>query len=242
MTVLIQKRNGEIATANGFAAYLGFRERGREIGFFEPHEFEGLTLTREMLVVGGVPVVKRALEKLDVAFPSLPSIPASLAGFARREIWHANLATVRAAVEGGERLFIKPAADQLKQFPGHVISGFGDLVTTAGFDNDTEVVCAQVLDMRSEYRVYVHHSEVLGCKHYWGDFRLFPDFRFIDAAIAAFREAPVAYAIDFAVLADGSTALIEVNDAFALGSYGLQPMLYARLLEARWQQLMAAGG
>mgnify|MGYP003704293775 CR=1 FL=1 len=238
MTVLIQKRDGEIATANGFAAYLGFRERGRAISFFEPHEFDHLSLTRDTLVVGGVPVVMRALEKLGVTFPSLPSVPESLAGFARREIWRTNLFAVRAAVEGGERVFIKPAANQLKQFPGHVISGFGDLVTTAGIDGDTEVVCAQVLDMRSEYRVYVHHAEALGCKHYWGDFRLFPDFSFIDAAIAAFHDAPAAYAIDFAVLADGSTALIEVNDAFALGSYGLQPMLYARLLEARWEQLM----
>ncbi len=238
MIALIQKRAGEIATTNGHCAYIGFRERGQEIRFFEGTAFDELELTREMLVVGGVPIIQKALEKLGVPFPSLPSLPQSLGHYARRRIWEACLKDVRELVDSGRDVFIKPAANKLKQFPGHVIRNYGDLAVTAGFDDDTTVVCADVLEMVSEYRVYVTNKTVVGCRHYWGDFRKFPDFSVIDSAIAAFEEAPHGYAIDFAVLSNGETALIEVNDGFALGSYGLQPMLYAALLEARWSELL----
>ena len=37
--------------------------------------------------------------------------------------------------------------------------------------------------------------------------------------------------------ADGRTLLIEINDGYALGNYGLQEILYAKLLSARWAEL-----
>lgn len=36
---------------------------------------------------------------------------------------------------------------------------------------------------------------------------------------------------------DGKTLLIEVNDAWALGCYGLESHLYAKFLLTRWAQL-----
>lgn len=37
---------------------------------------------------------------------------------------------------------------------------------------------------------------------------------------------------------DGRTLLVEVNDGYALGCYGLQHNLYAKLLAARWAELV----
>ena len=53
--------------------------------------------------------------------------------------------------------------------------------------------------------------------------------------------APVSYGIDFGVLASGATALVEVNDGWALGLYGraLSARDYYRLLRTRWDQLRA---
>lgn len=48
---------------------------------------------------------------------------------------------------------------------------------------------------------------------------------------------PDAYGIDFGVTKDGRTLLIEVNDAWALGCYGLESHLYAKFLLTRWAQL-----
>jgi hypothetical protein len=37
--------------------------------------------------------------------------------------------------------------------------------------------------------------------------------------------------------AQGRTLVVEANDGFALGAYGLMPVDYARLLAARWAEL-----
>ena len=59
------------------------------------------------------------------------------------------------------------------------------------------------------------------------------------SAIAEYsRVGPVAYGIDFGVLTDGRTVLVEVNEGYSLNPYGLESMEYAELLEARWLQLM----
>jgi hypothetical protein len=41
-------------------------------------------------------------------------------------------------------------------------------------------------------------------------------------------------------LNDGSTVVVEVNDAYALVSYGLPSIPYAQMIDARWQQMVAA--
>ena len=43
--------------------------------------------------------------------------------------------------------------------------------------------------------------------------------------------------MDFGVTADGRTLMIEVNDGYSLGCYGLLYLDYAKLLSARWAEL-----
>lgn len=59
----------------------------------------------------------------------------------------------------------------------------------------------------------------------------------IEDAIKAYSTAPHAYGIDFGVTSNGETLLVEVNEGYALGCYGLSPHLYARLLITRWAEL-----
>ena len=44
--------------------------------------------------------------------------------------------------------------------------------------------------------------------------------------------------MDVGVLDDGRSALVEANDGFAVGRYGLDPNAYADMLAARWRQLV----
>ena len=46
-----------------------------------------------------------------------------------------------------------------------------------------------------------------------------------------------AYSLDIGVDDKGRTLLIECNDAYALGCYGLNPIDYAKFISARWAQL-----
>lgn len=52
------------------------------------------------------------------------------------------------------------------------------------------------------------------------------------------EERPNACSIDIGVTSDNKTILIECNDAYALGSYGLIDYKYAKFLSARFSQIL----
>jgi hypothetical protein len=231
-----------IANANYFAAFWGLRERGCAIDFFTPDELDALPLERESLVVGGIGTVLKAFEILGVAYSPLDSIPASLRDFAARRVWRSTLGEVRALFDGRENapVFIKPLPQDFKLFAGHVVSRFADLIKTGALPPETLVQCSESVPFASEYRCFVHRDEIVGARHYAGDWKLAPDWEMVQAGLEAFRERPIGCAMDWGVTPDGRTLLVEVNDGFALGAYGFSPNLYAALLADRWAQIVGA--
>lgn len=238
MRAIFQKHRGEFANINVLTAFLGFKERGYLTEFFEFEDFEKVDIDRDTIVVGGIPVVIGALERLGVNPPDFVSIPASLMAFARRRVWTSTIGEVRDRVGSGESVFAKPIPSDRKLFSGQLHTRVRDLVLTAPLPASHRVTCSEPLEMVAEYRVFVTRGEIVGCRHYKGDFRRFPDFSVIEAAINSFSDAPAGYGIDFAVTGNGETVLVEVNDGFSLGCYGLPSFAYSALLEARWSQLI----
>lgn len=111
----------------------------------------------------------------------------------------------------------------------------------AALPDSHEVLVSEYVVFASEWRCFVCRGQVLELCHYSGDMFRYPDPAVIKSAIADFRnEAPAGYGIDFGVLTDGRTVLVEVNDGYALGSYGLNSTEYSELLEARWLELVGA--
>lgn len=47
--------------------------------------------------------------------------------------------------------------------------------------------------------------------------------------IDEYAEAPAAYALDVGLTKDGKAVIVEVNDGYSLGCYGLDPLHYAKL-------------
>lgn len=93
----------------------------------------------------------------------------------------------------------------------------------------------------SEYRAYIIHSQILGIYCYEGN----PEFAIARSAIIeAIKlldeagESLAGYSLDFGILETGETALIEMNEGFALGNYGLSDDSYADLVLARWEELI----
>lgn len=239
MKALIQKHQGEFANINVLTAYLGFAEKGYCTQFFEYDELDSIVLDDDVIVVGGIPVVVRVLERLGISPPELVSVPDSISQYARRKIWHGTIKEARDAVDAGSPLFIKPMPNDRKLFAGKVVSNYRDLAITADFAADYPVVCSEPVSMLSEYRVFVLKGSIVGCRHYKGDFRLFPDFEVIEAAIKDFIDPPSGYGIDFAVTDSGETILVEVNEGFSLGCYGLPSLPYSSIIEARWADFYA---
>src|SRR6185436_17513354 len=108
----------------------------------------------------------------------------------------------------------------------------------APYSRDTPVFFSTPVNFVSEYRCYVLEGEIQGVKFYKGDWSKAPARDVLEAAVKAYRPYR-AYSIDFGVLDTGSTVVVEVNDAFALGCYGLHHHQYAKMIEARWEELTA---
>jgi hypothetical protein len=199
-------------------------------------------IDRTSLVVGYVPVVLGALKQLDVPSPAPDDYPECLRGFLRRRIWESRLDAVRKRVyrEDFQPFFIKPK-DQLKRFTGRVIESAYDLSWLDGISKQAAVYCAEVVQWRTESRVFVINGSIKGVRNYSGDPSVLIDEATAKAAVDTLEEsgkASSAYGIDFGVLSSGETALIELNDGFSLGSYGLDRSVYADLILKRWTELV----
>ena len=92
-------------------------------------------------------------------------------------------------------MFIK-SLQEGKTFTGYVVREFRDLIETVGLENDFPVLAQNVVNFKSEWRVFVLRREMLGIGHYKGNPLLFPDKQLIEGIIAAYRTPIVAYCVD----------------------------------------------
>ena len=238
----IQAQNGVPAADSFFRAWDGFRKRGVRCELFEPKQLElgVLPLARDTLVAGGVPVVEAALTALGVPVPVADNLPACLAKYRGRRVWPSTWGALRSeyARKGPtEPLFVKPLRRN-KGFPSVAVYGTDDLPDVDRMPDGSEVLVAEYVTFVSEWRCFVRNGQVLDLCRYQGDVFRYPDPQVIRAALADYgRSAPAGYGIDFGVLTDGRTVLVEVNEGYSLNPYGLESMEYSELLEARWAQL-----
>lgn len=222
---------------NRFVAQVGFTLRGQDISLFEETQFDTLELDKNDIVVAGVGYVHKAFARLGFTFEHLPSIPQKLKPYAGRRQWTSTLAQARQQATDGTPVFIKPVPHNPKQFTGHVLSVFRDFLATAHLPDDTPVECADVVSLVSEYRGFVLDNTLIDLRRYAGNPLAMPNPTFIEHALAAWTQKPAACSMDFGVTASGETLLVEVNDAYALGNYGLPATLYAQMIETRWAQI-----
>lgn len=202
-----------------------------------------LAIAPDTLVVGYVPVVLGALHQLGVPAPEPNDYPACLAHLLRRRVWQSTVGEVSDAVHDGRfgSAFVKPRG-RLKHFTGLVVDSPADLWHLGGTSRRQGVLCSDVVGWRSEFRYFVIDGRVAGARSYAGDAGIVPDQEVVREAVStlvASGEAPAGFGIDLGVLSTGETALVEMNDGFALGSYGLEDELYTDLVIARWRELVS---
>lgn len=132
--------------------------------------------------------------------------------------------------------FIKPAS-AIKAFTGYVVD---DPKTTSvwTYNYQGPVIVQDVIDIVSEYRVYVTNNKFIGMKHYRGDYFKYPNPEIIHKCKEIGDKLNYhSYILDFGVLENGSTVLIEANDAWAIGNYGLEAWKYYLMVRNRWLQI-----
>lgn len=249
--ILVRHRDGRAAEAMMYLAEEGACSLGLEVETFES-EFEVKfddesfkdppQFALDTAVAGYIGDVRWALEKLRKPLPNAVDYPDPLRKYMYREM---ELITLRQARSLTEPRFIKPA-QRHKLFTGFVHKGDGEsrmkLVKFANPDyDDVEVWSSEIVDFRSEYRVFVFRGKVLDMRRYRGDCYWIPDRETLEEMIWDYEydgHAPAAYCLDVGSVR-GLTGLVEVNDALSFGGYGLSGENYVRMLAARWAELVA---
>lgn len=225
----------EFITSCIYTAWEGFKNLGYNVQPFYFNEMDSLDISKGTIVSGYIRSAHKAFQIIGCPIPDEISIPDELLEFAGRKIWHSTLGQIR---QDEPYCFIKPLKGQ-KLFTGHVRDGnMGYLVQTAGLSDETELLCSEVVRFATEWRGFVLDRKLIGLKNYKGDFTLIPNADLIHQAIEQYTSSPIAYSIDVGVTDEGKTVLVEINDAFALGSYGLEPDRYVAMIEARWDEIV----
>lgn len=223
----------------------GLQHIGYGVTWFDEEDAGSLDLTKDTLVVGFIEVVREAVQRVTGTKPPVINYPSELKGFTGRWIATDPIGTVR-NMPTLWPIFIKPA-DDIKSFSGRVVRGVLDLVATAHLPDDATIFRSQVVEFLSEYRCFVINRSIIGVRHYKGDPLIFPNVDRIQQMVQAWPSAPRAYCLDVGVVRQGGasdgalqTVLVEVNDAYSAGDYGLDPLFYARFVEARWCEMTGA--
>ena len=216
---------------NAFSAMLGCQQMGTEIILFR-EKSELVNVDVSDIVVGGVGRVKQFLQDNGITVTDI-DYPSSLSAFYGRKIWETT--TKKSLDSLDHPLFIKPK--QGKLFTGFVCNSELDIAGRFSPEDDVPIYCSEVRPFLCEWRCFIRYKQILDIRHYMGELGVVYSLSKVKEMIASYTDSPAGYALDIGLTSDGETIIIEVNDGYSLGCYGLDPLLYAKLLSARWAEL-----
>lgn len=191
--------------------------------------FDGLA--KSNLFVGSTMFMGEVFRRVGAGSPGVPRN-------SNRDSEVLTIAEARGRAAAGERIFIKPVT--VKQFTGFVLDGM-QYPFLEYLDPETQVRVYEPFRSRivSEWRVYVHRNQIVDSRNYSGDFTLSPNYAYVSSVVAGNRtEFPVAYTVDVGLLEDGQNVVVEFNDMWAIGNYGIPNDLYHRLLKDRYFEIV----
>jgi hypothetical protein len=188
--------------------------------------------------VGGFDTMKKLFTFLNVLPPAIDFPPDLAKG---RRITQMSLqAAVDSFRYGGHPVFIKPV--ETKLFGGMLLKDFPNIHYFEPFlDANPLVWVSPEVKFISEWRGFVKKSELVDLRQYSGSFRVVPDLKDVDKMVENSGLAIAAYTLDIGVTEDLETLLVEANDFWAIGSYGLAPQTYAQMLADRYFEVLDEG-
>ena len=207
----------------------------------ESGKFDGLIKTN--LFVGSVEFMREVFKRVG----KTPSIINS-----DRNHIRVPMSYVRdGVINGGVSYFVKPFEQKL--FSGLVVDKYS-LSSLSQFSDDLEVMVYGVLPkILSEWRVYVMHNKIEDIRNYGGDFMIFPDPEFIKSKIKELRDRlPHTFVMDVGICVNDDihiynnnerhyfhkNVIIEFNDMYAIGNYGVPNDLYICMLKERYFEII----
>jgi hypothetical protein len=194
------------------------------------------SLIRTNLFVGSVEFMREVFKRIGLNDVRLP-----LNSDREHEIITLGEAKERAKIE---KIFIKPI--QIKLFTGFVLDQM-IYSCLSGLPDDTKVMAYEPFKGKilSEWRVYVHNNKMVDSRNYSGDFTISPNYNYVQSIIETYKnKLPCAYTVDIgiidypSVLSTNDNVVVEFNDFFAIGQYGMPNDEYLRLLMDRYFEIV----
>ena len=221
----------EYHNTNMTKAVNGFREMGAYI--IKYHDISEIMnkLTKEDIVIDYIHQIQSVFNHFNCNY-QLIDYPSCFIPFYGREIKEDFISNI---AENEQRWPIFMKSKKTKLFAGKVIKNIKDLRGINAYSEDLEVFYSEVIDIRSEYRIFILYDEIKMISLYKGDYHYKYDPIVVDQIIEAFKtwkDRPNGCGIDIGVTSDYKTIVVEVNDGYALGSYGTQDIMYAKIMSA----------
>ena len=218
---------------NKYNAQVGAYLQGEEVILYQSFS-EIKQLTSDDTVVDYITETRALLKMMGLDVP-VYDYPIELNEFYGRKIYAGILGEIVNIPDNWGK-FIKSKAGS-KVFTGRVVNGTNNLIGI-GLPFDYPIWISEVVEFIAEWRCFVLDGQVLDVRPYTGDYHVHFDPSVIDEAISCWKDAPVAYGLDIGVTRDGRTLVVEVNDGYALGNYGLSPLNSINFHKARWKEMV----
>jgi hypothetical protein len=234
MNLYIEKLiRGEFSNISAYTAIEAFYNMGFEI--IEVDSVESIHINDDHIFLGSIGFIHKAFGLLNIQPPESIDYPDSLVEFFGRKIFSSTISQISNHPDEWN-VFVKPKG-HLKKFTGRLVRGTGDLIGTSDLEVDTPIWVSEPVNFIAEWRTFVRYGEILGVRQYKGDWRCNYDYRVIEKAVASYKNSPKAYALDFGLTDDGKMLVVEANEGYSIGSYGLFYVDYAKLIATRWCEI-----
>ena len=227
-------------------AMYGFKELGAEIKTYHLIDDFYEKVSDEDIVVDYVDQCQEIFKKFGV-YPEFQDYPDVMKEYLGRKIWKDTISSIADHEEKWSAgYFVKPV--KTKMFTGKIISTIYDLCGTGNSNEDYEVWVSEPVSIAAEWRCFIMYDRILDIRPYglvsgenYDGYKYHYDYDTVRDMLNRFitwDDRPAACSMDICVTKEGKTLLVEMNDAYALGCYGLHSLFYAKFLSARWSQLM----
>lgn len=238
MAAYIQFKDGMPYNEDMASAWYGFTNENVKVlsCTYEDLDNAKIEVLKKNVFVGTTAFMKKVWKKLGVN-PKIISFPD-----VRHDFQFGTLGEVLDKFKSTKSpVFVKPL--EIKLFDGYPITDEWNLSYLKDYPLDTKVGYCPVYKFDAEFRIYVNDGRIIDIKNYVGKLSLFPnqnEFQYINDIIKknlGDLKFPSTYALDYAK-GDDLWMIIEYNDFWALGNYGMPAEMYAKLLKKRYFEIV----
>jgi hypothetical protein len=241
---VLTDKDGQIKDRDMLDLYDGYLALNFPVQFFTETELylNRNLITKDDIFGGHVNICKQIWKNIGVDEPYLDCYPSLLEKYLGRCVRKMTVKRFYNLLdengEFGETYFVKPLKNKL--FTGFTCTTRIEAAIKIPCSNKTDVYVSSYVNFGAEFRAYVFNNKIVDVFRYWGDnWEAVVDKPTVDNMVCTLTGTmPSFYSLDFGVDDKGNTLLVEVNDGYALGNYGLGPKQYAEMTAVRCREIV----